>query len=666
MDMAATQQDFSPAALAQLWQILESDPASTRFQADALAGSMPENPEIALLRAAARRRLGDIQGAHIVLRPFMAKPARAPIAWFEWGMILTEMEDEPGAVAALERAVLLDAAFSGAWRALGDLHMVLGAGVAAGEAYACAARAESRDPRLAASVAALTDGRPEVAERLLKAHVRQFPADVRAHRLLAEAAIRLGRAAEAEAVLEQVLRMAPGFAAARHTLAVLFYARRKFGAALPHIKHLLGLVPHQPSLRAMLGACCVETGDLAAAVPIYQQMIATFRNRPKVWLFYGHALQTLGREQDAARAYRVCLELAPRWPGGVYLSLADLKTTPFADTEIAAMRGALGDAATTGADAAQLHYALGRALEQRADYAQAFDHFAQAARLRRAEISYHADRTSEFVAAAQSVFTPEFFAARRAGGDPSSAPIFIVGLPRSGSTLVEQILASHKQVEGTAELREIGEIAAELRGKRPAADLPAIIAGLDAATLTRLGERYLNNTRQVRRDGRAHFTDKMPDNFLHIGLIQLILPRARIIDVRRGAMASGLAAFKQYFQAKQTGQDYTYDLTEIGRYYRDYVALMAHFEKMLPGHVYRLRYEDLVRDTEAQVRALLDYCALPFDPACLRFWQTPRAVQTPSAQQVRRPIFREGLDHWRHYEPWLAPLRESLGTLADA
>jgi tetratricopeptide (TPR) repeat protein len=664
--MALIQQDFSSAALARLWEILESDPDSARSQADALASAAPPNPEITLLRAAARRRLGDIEGAHVVLRPLMSKQTSTPIAWFEWGMILAEMEDESGAVAALEWAVSRDATFAGAWRALGDLLVVLGSGVAAGQAYACLARAESRDPRMAASVKALTDDRPEVAERLLKAHVRQFPADVRAHRLLAEAAIRVGRAAEAEAILESVLRAAPGFAAARHSLAVLFYVRRKFAQALPHIKHLLGLVPHQPSLRTMSGVCCVETGDFAAAVPIYEQMLAAFRGRPKVWLAYGHALKTLGREDDAARAYRVCLELAPQWPGGVYLSLADLKTAPFADAEIDAMRRILGSASTKTADAAQLHYALGRAFEQRTDYAQAFDHFAQGARLRRAGITYSADRTTAFVAAAKSVFTPDFFAALRDAGDPSPTPIFIVGLPRSGSTLVEQILASHEQVEGTSELKEIGEIAAELRGSRPMEDLPAIIAGLDEATLKRLGELYLNNTRQVRDAGRAHFTDKMPDNFLHIGLIQLILPRARIIDVRRGPMANGLAAFQQYFQVNQTGQDYTYDLTEIGRYYRDYVDLMAHFENVLPGRIYRVRYEDLVRDTETQVRALLDYCALPFDPACLRYWETPRAVQTPSAQQVRRPIFREGLDHWRHYEPWLGPLREALGTLADA
>ena len=664
--MVATQQDFSAPALAQLWEILESDPAAASVQADALAFSAPENRELALLRAASRRRLGDIEGAHNLLRPLMSKPVSTPIAWFEWGMILTETEDETGAVAALERAVSLDATFSGAWRALGDLLLVRGAGVAAGQAYACAARAESRDPRLAASVAALTGDRPELAVRLLNAHVRQFPADVRAHRLLAEAAIRVGRPAEAEAVLERVLHVAPGFAAARHTLATMFFALRKFGAALPHIKHLLGLVPHQPSLRTMLGVCHVETGDFAAAVPIYEQMLATFRNRPKVWLFYGHALKTLGREDDAARAYRVCLELAPQWPGGVYLSLADLKTAPFGDAEIDAMRRTLGSAATKSADAAQLHYALGRALEQHADYAHSFDHFAQGARLRRATITYNADDTTAFVAAAKSVFTPELFGARRAGGDPSPAPIFIVGMPRSGSTLVEQILASHPQVEGTSELRAIGEIAAELRDERRAADLPATIAGLDVATLTRLGERYLNDTRQVRRACRANFTDKMPDNFLHIGLIQLILPHARIIDVRRGAMACGFAAFKQFFTSRQTGQDYSYDLTEIGRYYRDYVALIGHFEQVLPGRIYRLHYEELVRDTVGQVRALLDYCALPFDDSCLRFWQTPRAVQTPSAQQVRRPIFRDGLDHWRRYEAFLAPLRDSLGALADA
>jgi tetratricopeptide (TPR) repeat protein len=661
--MADTGRNLPPTSLARLWEILESAPEAVRAQADALANAAPQNPEIALLRAAARRRLGDIANAHALLRPFIAKPAKAPIAWFEWGMILTEMEDEANAVAALEKAVSLDAAFTGAWRALGDLLIVLGAAPAAGQAYAHAARAASRDPSLTPALAALTEGRAQAAESLLKAHLRQFPTDARAHHLLAEAAIRAGRPVEAEAVLNHALRLAPGFAPARHSLAVLLYLQRKFGAALPHFQQLLALVPHQPSLRTMLGVCCVETGDFAAAVALYEQMFALFRDRPKVWLAYGHALKTLGREDDAARAYRECLDLAPQRPAGAYLSLADLKTTRITDAEMDAMRNTIASAKTAPADAAQLHYALGRALEQRAAYQAAFDHFAQGARLRRAAITYHADRTTAFVTAAKSVFTPEFFATRRAGGDASPAPIFIVGLPRSGSTLVEQILASHTQVEGTSELKEIGLIATALRGNRPAADLPSIVAGLDEAARTRLGERYIANTIQFRRDARRHFTDKMPDNFLHIGLIHLILPQARIIDVRRGAMACGLAAYQQYFQARQTGQDYTYDLTEIGRYYRDYVALMAHFDAVLPGRIFRVRYEDLVADTEAQVRALLEYCALPFEPACLRFWQTPRAVQTPSAQQVRRPMFRDGLDHWRHYEPRLAKLRESLGDV---
>jgi tetratricopeptide (TPR) repeat protein len=656
-------QNVSGAALSRGWQNLDKDAQSARRLAEEMLGAAPENEDAALLLAAARRRLGDIEGARAVLAPIMSGTAASPIAWFEWGMILCETRDEADAVAPLQNAVRLAPSFTGAWRGLGDVLMVLGAGVAAGEAYAGAARASVQDPKLAAAAADLTDGRPASAETRLKALVRQFPTDVRAHYLLAEAAMRVGRAREAEAVLLHCLGAAPGFAAARHSLAVLLYAQRKFGAAIPHLTQLLDILPHQPCLRTLLSVCYVETGDFAAAVKLYEAKLSAFRDRPKVWLSYGHALKTLGRGDEAADAYRASLALAPPWPAGLYLSLADLKTVPFTDSEIAAMRALAGSQTTAPADAAQLHYALGRALEQRGLYEEAFTHFAQGAAFRRGTITYDAQTTTGFVAATRSALTAAFFAARRGVGCPSDAPIFIVGLPRSGSTLVEQILASHPGVEGTSELKEIGLIAEAVRAGRPEAALPDAIAALDSATLTRLGERYIYNTRQFRHTAKPHFIDKMPDNFLHVGLIHLILPRARIIDVRRGAMASGLAAFKQHFQAQQSGQDYTYDLTEIGRYYRDYVALMAHFDAVLPGLVYRVHYEALVTDTEAQIRALLDYCGLLFEPACLRYWETDRAVQTPSAQQVRRPIFREGLEAWRHYEAWLGPLREALGDL---
>ena len=245
---------------------------------------------------------------------------------------------------------------------------------------------------------------------------------------------------------------------------------------------------------------------------------------------------------------------------------------------------------------------------------------------------------------------------------PSAAPIFIVGLPRSGSTLVEQILASHPEVEGTAELPDIGLIAGDLVKGAPGLAYPDVLAGLDAGARAALGERYMEQTRVHRRLGRAHFIDKMPNNFHHIGLIQLILPQARIIDARRHPLGSCFSAFKQHFAQ---GQGFSYDLADLGGYYRDYAELMEHWGAVLPGRVHRVIYEDLVEDTETEVRRLLDHCGLAFDPACLSFYDNDRAVRTVSSEQVRRPIFRDGLDQWRRYEPWLEPLKTALGPALE-
>jgi tetratricopeptide (TPR) repeat protein len=516
---------------------------------------------------------------------------------------------------------------------------------------------------LVEAAAALAMGRAAEAETLLRAHRAVFPGDLHATHLQAEAAMRVGKLVEAEAMLTHCLEKAPGFADSRHSLAILLYLQRRFGEAAAQIRLLLTVLPHQPSLRILLAICLRESGDYEATMRIYQDLLAKCPTRHTTWLAYGHVLKAMGREDDAARAYRTCLKLQPGWGPSLYLSLADLKTVPLSDADLAAMRRP----STTISDfgRAQRGYAIGHALDQRGDYEAAFAAFAEGAALRRSGISYDADATSDFVKAAKAVFTPEFFAARAEAGCPSVAPIFIVGLPRAGSTLVEQILASHTQVEATSELKDIGQIAETLRAGRPLKLLPALVGKLDASTLAALGARYLTNTAQFRRLGRAYFIDKMPANIMHLGLLHLILPKAHIIDVRRAPMASGFAAFRQFFQPEQTGADFTFDCREIARYYRDYVDLTAHFDRVLPGRVFQLRYEDLVAETEQQIRRLLEHCGLPFEPACLRFWETARPIQTPSAQQVRRPIAREGLTHWRHYEPWLGKLREALGDLAE-
>ena len=398
---------------------------------------------------------------------------------------------------------------------------MLGSGPEAGEAYAQAARAANQDARLGAAALALCQGQAGAAVAMLRAHLARHPDEPRALHLLAEAHTRTGHLAEAEEIFQRCLHIAPQWADARHGLAVLFYVQRKFAAAGRHFAHLLGLAPHQASLRALLAVCLVETGDFAGAIVQHEALLAGYRAQPKAWLIYAHSLKTVGREAEAIAAYRTCIALGPAWAAGAYLSLADVKTYRFSDADIQAMQAALHRVPAASADAAQLHYASGRALEQRAAWRGAFDHFAAGARIRRAAITYDGSGRTAFVAACRAVFDRAFFDARRGVGCQSAAPILVVGMPRSGSTLAEQILASHSAVEGTAELAEIGEIARGLGAGQDLAALPGIVARLDPAALALLGEHYLDQTRQYRRTDRPFFIDKMPDNFLHAGLIHL-------------------------------------------------------------------------------------------------------------------------------------------------
>jgi len=329
------------------------------------------------------------------------------------------------------------------------------------------------------------------------------------------------------------------------------------------------------------------------------------------------------------------------------------------------METQLANPDVVGEDRFHLHYALGKALEDRGDFEPSFTHYLEGARLRRLEAPYDADEFDALAARSKAVFTSDFFAERSDWGATSDAPIFVVGLPRPGSTLIEQILASHSHVEGTMELPEIGAMArsfgrAERRGGAP---YPDVLAGLAAEEVRALGETYLERTRIHRKQGKPRFIDKMPNNFHHLGLIRLILPNARIVDARRHPMAAGFSTFKQHFAR---GQAFSYNLTDIGRYYRFYLDLVAHFDAAQPGAVARVIYEDMVADTEGETRRLLAALNLDFEPECLRFYETDRAVRTASSEQVRRPIFREGLDQWRNYEPWLAPLAEALGPALEA
>jgi tetratricopeptide (TPR) repeat protein len=539
-----------------------------------------------------------------------------------------------------------------AYRSLGDQLMMRGDAQGADAAYSAQIKAATRDRRLTAPAAALCANDIPRAETLLREHLKSHPTDVAAIRMLAEVAARVGRLKDAESLLTRCLELAPSFLPARHNYAIVLHRQNKPAAALGEIERLLAADARNPgylNLRAMVLAKIGETGE---ALAIYAEVLAAHPEQGALWMNYGHALSAAGREADAIEAYRRCIGLEPRC-GEAYWSLANLKTFRFTAAERDAIQVLLGRADLTDEERWHFHFAAGKALEDETAYEASFAHYLSGNRLRRAALEYDAADTTDYVDRCIAALTGDFFADRAGVGCEAPDPIFIVGLPRAGSTLVEQILASHSAVEGTMELPDIMAMA------RRVGD-PEALGRLTAAQCRDLGRQYLDETRVQRKTPKPLFIDKMPNNFLHIGLIRLILPRAKIIDARRHAMACCFSAFKQHFAR---GQVYTYDLQELGAYYRDYVRLMAHFDAVLPGVIHRVHYETLIEHTEREVGRLLDFCGLAFEPGCLRFYDNQRTVRTASAHQVRRPIYREGVDHWRHYEAWLGPLQAALGEV---
>jgi tetratricopeptide (TPR) repeat protein len=553
-----------------------------------------------------------------------------------------------------------------AWLALGDHLMATGDIDAAQSAYAEHLRYASRDPELLKAGTALAADRIPEAELLLRTHLQKSPNDVAALRMLAELAARLDRLGDAEALLARCLELAPAFHAARQHYALVLHRGNKPAQALAEIDRLLELAPDNPGYRNLKAVVLCRIGDYPPAIDIYADILHRYPRQTRIWLSYGHALKTAGRQTDAVAAYRRCIALEPAF-GEAWWSLANLKTVRFDAQDVATMQSQLAKAQLSEAHRLHLEFALGKALEDAADFEASFRHYARGNAVRHAQLGYSADATSNKTRHARSVYTRGFFEQRQGSGCDARDPIFIVGLPRSGSTLIEQILSSHSQVEGTTELPEVTSISRDLRmragrdaiGPGPYHD---VLATLDAAELRALGQRYLERTRIHRKTDAPLFIDKMPNNFMHVGLIHLMLPNAKFIDARRHPLACCFSNFKQHFAR---GQSFSYSLDDIGRFYRDYVGLMAHFDQALPGRVHRVIYERMVEDTEQEVRRLLDYCGLPFEAQCLRFFENERPVRTASSEQVRRPIFREGLDQWRNYEPWLEPLKAALGPVLD-
>lgn len=646
------------AAVEHASTLLGSDPSAARAEAAGIVKVAPGDPRARLILASAHRRLGDPAAALAILVPLARAYPRAAHTHYELGASRAARGQTAAAIEALRQAVSLNRDLVEAWRALGDQLFIDGDGLGAERAFAEHQRATIRDPVLKPAAEDLAAGRLSLAEDSLRAHLRARPNDVTALRLMADVLARLERHGDAETLLAHALALDPAHDGARFAYATALFHQQKAAEALPHVERLLALDSESVAYRNLLAACLSLTGDFNRVIETNDGLLAQFPKQAAIWLNQGHALRAVGRRRDAVKAYRRALELAPNL-GDAYWSLANLKVEPLSPRDEATIETQLRRADLAPMDRLHLRYALGKALEDRGAHQGAFENYAAAAALRRQSLPYNSDELTDFVARSRALLTGPFFAARQGVGSPAQDPIFVVGLPRSGSTLIEQILASHSAVEGTMELSDIGIMAG---GLTSGGVYPETLIGLDPVALASLGAIFLDRTRIQRRLGRRHFIDKMPNNFRHIGFIHLILPNVRIIDARRHPLGACFSAFKQHFAQ---GQAFSYDLEDLGRYYRDYVELMAHFDAALPGRVHRVIYEDLVENTETEIRRLLDHCGLPFEAGCLNFHQNDRPVRTVSSEQVRRPIFREGLDQWRSYEPWLGPLKLALGSALE-
>jgi tetratricopeptide (TPR) repeat protein len=628
--------------------------------AQALLARVPENRDVLYMIAVNQRYLDRPEEALRTLARLEALHPGYSRLFQERGHCHVALRAPAAALEAYLQAVTINPALPASWEALRVLFRACGQMAESDNAAGHVAKLKTLAPAVITATSLFSDGEVYAAEEIIRPHLKANPTDVEAMRLLARIGVKLDILDDAEFLLESVLEFSPNYQAARYDYVRVLLQRHRMAAALEEARILLRAEPQNRDFRAAYASACVGLGEYEAAIGTYRALLREAPQAADLHLSVGHALKTLGRQQEAIEAYWAAAGANPRF-GDAYWSLANLKTYRFAAADIARMRAVEAAPDIPVSDRYHVCFALGKALEDRGEYAESFSYYARGNRLKQEEVKYRPETTERNARLQMAVFTPDFVAARRGAGCDAPDPIFIVGLPRAGSTLLEQILASHSQVEGTMELADITRLVVRLhgRGYDEAAPLyPGVLRDMPAAKLRAFGEKYLADTR-IYRGGKRFFIDKNPNNFRHLGLIHLILPNARIIDARREPMACCFSNFKQLFAS---GQEFTYGLEDIGRYYRSYVALMAHWDAVLPGKVLRVQHEDVVNDLAGNVRRLLDFCGLDFEPACLEFHKTARSVRTASSEQVRQPIFRDGLDQWENYAPWLDALRE---TLAD-
>ena len=636
--------------------------AAAHAAAHALRAQYPRDRDILYVLAVSLRGLDRIAEALEVLQELEHHHPTYARLFEERGRCQLARRALDPAITAFSQAVTLNPWVPDSVATLQGLYRMRGRLREAEEAARFAAKLEKLPREITMAHGMFADGEIHAAEQLVRQYSRAHGDHIEGMRLLARIAMARDMPHEAEILLEDLLRTAPDYHAARYEYAVALLGRNRHLRARQELEKLLATDPGNRACRLAHAMACARLGDYEQALPAYQKLLSEAPEDAELHLVAGHALKTLGRIPEAVKSYRAAAAVRPGF-GGAYFSLANLKTYRFEDAELERMIRHEADVAATLEDRYHLSFALGKALEDRGEYERSFHYYERGNELKKRECSYRPEFFESNARLQVATCTRQFFAARQGWGCPDAAPIFIVGLPRAGSTLIEQILASHSQVEGTMELANIPHLVRDLQDRaRPPDDprYPGVLAQLSREDCERLGEKYIRETR-VYRHGKPFFTDKFPSNFRDLGFIHLILPNARIIDARREAMACCFSNFKQLFPDR-SGPQFVYSFEDLARYYRMYLRLMEHWDSVLPGRVLRIQYEELVTDLPANVHRMLEFCKLKPEAACLEFHKTERAVHTPSAEQVRQPINRAGLDQWRHFEPWLGRLQEALET----
>lgn len=624
--------------------------------AEAVLAGDPGNGEALYMAAVALRYLKRHEEAEAMLARLHAAMPEYGRAWQEAGHLARAQGRQAEAVAAFRRAVRFNPALDASWRMLAELQ----SGPEASAARAQAERIAALPRELVAVTHHLHEGRILRAEEICRHFLRANPKSVEGMRLLAQIGIKLGILDDAEFLLESARVFEPENVQVRLDYIDALRRRQKFARAREEAEALYDSDPANPLFQSRFAIESMQTGDYDRAFELFEQVLEQLPGDPATLTSRGHALKTTGETKRAIESYRAAFKAKPDH-GDAWYALANLKTYRFSDEEMARMEEQVARPDLAFMDRVHLSFALGKAHEDRENYEASFGHYQKGNALKRAQTRYDADAMTAELARQREVCTADLFARHEGAGHDAPDPIFILGLPRAGSTLLEQILASHSQVDGTLELPDILALAHRLRGRKAGQSrYPQVLHDLSAEQLAAFGREYIENT-AIHRQGAPFFIDKMPNNFRHIGLIHLILPNARIIDARRAPMDCCFSGFKQLFAE---GQEFTYGLTEIGRYFADYVDLMQHWDEVLPGRVLRVQHEDVLDDPEGQIRRMLDHCGLDFEESCLDFHTTGRAVRTASSEQVRQPINRSGQGAWIPFDPWLGDLREALGIPA--